>query len=445
MARPVMVNAFDPDRAENLDAETAKLLSRHRKVLGPSYRLFYERPLHVARGEGVWLFDVNGDRFLDVYNNVPVVGHCHPTVVDAIARQASTLNTHTRYLFDALVQYAERLVATFPAELGNAMFTCSGSEAADLAVRIAACYTGGTGIIVTANAYHGVTSAVAAFSPSLGDGVALGNHVRTVAAPNVDREGVGVGQRLAADVGAAVEDLERQGIRPSALICDSIFASDGIYPDPPGFLAAAVDRIRKAGGLFIADEVQSGFGRTGQSMWGFSRHGVTPDLVILGKPMGNGMPIAGVVARPELLEEFGRGARYFNTFAGNPVSCAAALAVLDVIERESLLANAATVGNLLFQGLKAIAKHTPTISDVRGAGLFLGVEFVTDRTSRLPAPELATAVVNRLRDHKVLISACAPNGNVLKIRPPLVFSPDHTQLFLGAFRDVLKELDLTEA
>lgn len=445
MTRPVMVNAFDPERAGSLDAETASLLSRHRKVLGPSYRLFYERPLHVIRGEGVWLIDINGDRFLDVYNNVPAVGHCHPAVVDAIARQAATLNTHTRYLFDALVQYAERLVATFPTELANTMFTCSGSEAADLAARIAAFYTGGTGIIVTDNAYHGVTSAVAAFSPSLGNGVPLGCHVRTVAAPNVGHEGASVGQRLAADVDAAVEDLERHGIRPSAFICDSIFASDGIYPDPPGFLAAAVDRIRAAGGLFIADEVQPGFGRTGQSMWGFPRHGLTPDLVILGKPMGNGMPIAGVVARPELLKEFGRSARYFNTFAGNPVSCAAALAVLDVIERESLLANAATVGNLLLDGLKAIAEHTPTISDVRGAGLFLGVEFVTDRTSRLPAPELATAVVNRLRDHKVLIGACGPNGNVLKVRPPLVFSPDHTQLFLGAFRDVLKELELTEA
>jgi 4-aminobutyrate aminotransferase-like enzyme len=442
MNRPTMINAFDPSRADDLAAETKRLIERRSRVLGPSYRLFYERPIHVVRSEGVWLIDVHGDKYLDVYNNVPCVGHCHPTVVEAIARQSSVLNTHTRYLFDSVVDYAERLVATFPNALGNVMFTCTGSEAVDLATRIACSQTRGSGIIVTANAYHGVTSAVAAFSPSLGAGVALGSHVRTVPAPDTYRVNADVALRLASDVEAAAQDLKRHGIQPAAFICDSIFSSDGVYVDPPGFLAPAVERIRAAGGLFIADEVQPGFARTGHSMWGFARHNVTPDLVVLGKPMGNGMPIAGVVARPELLEEFGRKSRYFNTFAGNPVSCAAASAVLDVIERDDLLKNAASVGALLLQGLKAIARDTPSIGDVRGAGLFLGVEFVTDHTTRGPAPELALSVVNRLRERNVLISASGPHGNVLKIRPPLVFTVDHAALFLDTLREVVRDLDL---
>jgi 4-aminobutyrate aminotransferase-like enzyme len=437
MTAATMINAFDMSRVEGLAPETERLLARRAKVLGPSYRLFYERPIHVVRGDGVWLTDVRGDRYLDVYNNVPAVGHCHPAVVEAVALQASVLNTHTRYLVDTVVNYAERLLATFPAELGNVIFTCTGSEAADLAARIACSYTGGSGIIVTANAYHGVTSAVAAFSPSLGSGVPLGTNVRTVPAPDTYRQGEDGARRLADNVEAAAQDLKRHGIQPAAFICDSIFSSDGIYPDPPGYLAPAVERIRAAGGLFVADEVQAGFARTGHSMWGFTRHNVTPDLVILGKPMGNGMPIAAVVARPEVLEEFGRKSRYFNTFAGNPVSCAAALAVLDVIERESLLKNAAHVGALLLDGLRSLASDTPTMGDVRGAGLFIGVEFVTDRITKMPAPDAALAVVNRLRDRGVLISASGPMGNVLKIRPPLVFSADNASLFLSVLHDVV--------
>ena len=290
--QPLMVNSFDPERAAPESPAIAALLARRARVLGPSYRLFYERPVHVVRAQGVRLYDDAGESYLDVYNNVPSVGHCHPRVVEAVARQAATLNTHTRYLYDVVLDYAERLIATFPLVLGNVMFTCTGSESSDLALRIAHSHTKGTGIIVTANGYHGLTAAVAEASPSLGEGVPLGSHVRVVAAPDAYRLGADrVGDRFAADVKAAIDDMRRHGIKPAALLFDSIFSSDGILSHPPGFISGAVEIIRAAGGLYIADEVQPGFGRTGGGMWGFSRHNVIPDLVVLGKPMGNGLPI----------------------------------------------------------------------------------------------------------------------------------------------------------
>lgn len=438
--QPLMINAFDPDTAKDLPAATRDLLARRARVLGPSYKLFYESPVHFVRAEGVWLYDAEGQAYLDVYNNVPAVGHCHPAVVEAVARQMSVLNTHTRYLYDIVLSYAERLVATFPAELSNAMFTCTGSEANDLALRIARTHTGGSGIIVTENAYHGITAAVAEASPSLGPGVPLGAHVRTVLAPDAYRGGPQVGAAFGAAVAEAASDLLRHGIRPAALIVDTVFSSDGVFSDPTGFLQPAVQAIRDAGGVFIADEVQPGFGRLGDGMWGFARHGVVPDLVTLGKPMGNGLPIAGVVAKPELLGRFASEARYFNTFGGNPVSCAAAMAVLEVIEREGLIANAKRVGAQLQRGLMGLAEKYPVIGDVRGAGLFIGAELVEDRGTKAVNPELASAIVNRLRDRRVLISASSPCGNVLKIRPPLPFSQAHADQFLDTLASVLEEL-----
>jgi 4-aminobutyrate aminotransferase-like enzyme len=352
----------------------------------------------------------------------------------------SVLNTHTRYLYDIVLSYAERLVATFPAQLSNAMFTCTGSEANDLALRIARTHTGGSGIIVTENAYHGITAALAEASPSLGPGVPLGPHVRTVPAPDAYRAGADVGRAFGASVAEAAADLLRHGIRPAALIVDTVFSSDGVFSDPAGFLAPAVQAIRDAGGIFIADEVQPGFGRLGDGMWGFARHGVVPDLVTLGKPMGNGLPIAGVIAKPELLGRFATEARYFNTFGGNPVSCAAAMAVLEVIEREGLVANSRQVGAHLQRGLLALAEKYPMIGDVRGAGLFIGAELVTDRATKVPNPELASAIVNRLRDRRVLISASSPCGNVLKIRPPLPFSEANADQFLDILGSVLAEV-----
>jgi 4-aminobutyrate aminotransferase-like enzyme len=428
-----MINAFDPRATNGVAPREQAMIARRQKLLGPAYRLFYSNPVHLVRGEGVWLYDPDGNRYLDVYNNVASVGHCHPHVVAALSRQAAVLNTHTRYLNDTILDYAEKLLAHFPPELSHVMFTCTGSEANDLAYRAACSFTGGTGMIVTRLAYHGVTVAISGMSPSLGDGITLGEHVRTVPAPDLYRSGgEDVGAAMARHVRAAIADMQAHGIRPAALLVDTIFSSDGVFSDPAGFLAPAVAAIREAGGLFIADEVQPGFGRTGDGMWGFSRHGLVPDMVTMGKPMGNGHPIAGTVARPEILERFGSRTRYFNTFGGNPVSCAVGQAVLEVIEREGLVANARDTGAYLRAGFETLAERFPIIGDVRGAGLFVGVELVTDRDRKTPATAETARLVNGLRDRRVLISAAGPHANVLKIRPPLVFQREHADLFLDA-------------
>ncbi|WP_108026702.1 aspartate aminotransferase family protein [Burkholderia mayonis] len=437
-----MLNAFDPTSRAGEMALERDLIDRRQRVLGPTYRLFYENPLHIVRGDGVWLYSNDGTPYLDTYNNVASVGHCHPHVVNAIARQAATLNTHTRYLHEGIVDYAERLLATFPSELSQMIFTCSGSEANDLALRIARRRTRGTGVIVTKLAYHGVTSAVAAISPSLGEGVPLSFDVRTVAPPDGYRNQTArVAETFANAVRNAIDDLHRHGVRPAALLVDTVFSSDGVFTAPAGFLAPAVDAIHDAGGLFIADEVQAGFGRTGSQMWGFLRHGIVPDVVTLGKPMGNGHPIAGLAAKSELLEEFGAESRYFNTFGGNPVSCAAASATLDVIEQEGLQTNAAQVGSYLRDGFQQLAGRHDLIGDVRGDGLFIGVELVNDRSDRTPAADLTLRFVNAMRERRVLISATGLHGNVLKLRPPLCFNHANADLVLGTANDVFEALN----
>ncbi|MGL4278837.1 MAG: aspartate aminotransferase family protein, partial [Albidovulum sp.] len=384
-----------------------------------------------------WLYDKDGNAYLDAYNNVACVGHCHPRVVAAMAAQAATLATHTRYLHDGILAYAERLLASFPAELSHAMFTCTGSEANDLALRIAREHTGGTGVIVTDNAYHGVTSAIAELSPSFGPGVPLGAHVRTIPAPDPRHYGADVGTGFAAAVTAAAADLSRHGIKPAALLVDTIFSSDGVFADPKGFLAPAVQAIRDAGGLFIADEVQPGFARTGEAMWGFMRHGIVPDIVTMGKPMGNGYPIAGLVVRPGIVAGFGSKVRYFNTFGGNAVAAATANAVLDVIAEEGLLENARVTGAYLADGLRDLAKRHEALGEVRAAGLFAGVDV---ERGGAPDAALAANIVNGLRQKRVLISATAKAGNVLKIRPPLTFSRENADLFLSRLDEVLGAL-----
>ncbi|WP_458097721.1 aspartate aminotransferase family protein [Roseomonas sp. WA12] len=434
-----MINAFDPRHAAALNPREQAMVERRQRLLGPAYRLFYEHPVHLVRGEGAWLFDAEGNRYLDCYNNVASLGHAHPRVVEAIARQAARINTHTRYLHETVLDYAEALLATLPAALGHVMFTCTGSEANDLALRIARAHTGGEGIVVTSLAYHGVTSALAQLSPSLGEGVPLGRHVATVAAPDLYRGGAEMPARFAADVAAAFADLRRHGIRPCALLVDTMFTSDGVFPDPAGFLAGAAEAARAAGALFIADEVQPGFGRTG-AMWGFQRHGAEPDIVTMGKPMGNGHPLAGLAIRPELLERFGGQVRYFNTFGGNPVSAAAGLAVLEVLRDEGLPANAAAVGAHMLDGLRALLARHPIIGDVRGAGLSIGVELVQDRATKEPATEATARIVNALRERRVLISASGPGANILKIRPPLCLTQEQAGLFLETLDAVLGEV-----
>jgi 4-aminobutyrate aminotransferase-like enzyme len=435
-----MVNAYIPGRAK-LEPALDAMIERRDALLGPAYRLMYEHPLHIVRGEGVWLIDPQGRRYLDVYNNVTSLGHCHPAVTEAICTQVRTLATNTRYLHDTILELAERLLASVPeTQLAHLMLTCTGSEANDLAYRIAKVRTGGTGVIVTDTAYHGITDTVSQFSPSLGPTVDLGAHVRLVPAPRqYHAGGEDLGERFTRDVEAAIADLRRHGIKPAALIVDSLFTSDGILPEPAGFLKGAVDAIKRAGGLFIADEVQPGFGRTGEHMWGFQRHGVMPDIVTLGKPMGNGQPIAGLLATSDALEDFGRYSRYFNTFAGNTVSCAAALAVLKTIEQEGLVQHAGKVGKVLRDGIAELAGRHEAIGDVRGAGMFVGVELVTDRGTRAPDRWLTSQVVNRLRDKGVLLSACAMGHNVLKIRPPLVLTAEQAGMVIEALDASLSE------
>lgn len=430
-----MVNAYVPGKG-NLSAEDQALVARRVRALGPAYRLFYETPVHLVRGEGVWLYDAEGNAYLDTYNNVASVGHCHPAVVAATARQAAVFASHTRYLHDTVLDYAERLLGHFPPELSHVMFTCTGSEANDLAFRIARAHTGGTGFIVTENAYHGVTYAIAGMSPSLGEGVALGEHVRTVKAPDPLRMTGDLGAAFAAEVQAAIDDMLRHGIKPAGLIVDTIFSSDGVYEGPKGFLAPAVAAIRAAGGVFIADEVQPGFGRCGETMWGFQRHGVLPDMVSLGKPMGNGYPVAGLVMQPGVIAAFGAKARYFNTFGGNAVAAATAMAVLEVIESEGLQENARVVGDYFAQGLRDLAKRHDCLGPLRAAGLFLGQDIIAG-DALTPDAARTSRIVNGLRAARVLISATGPRSNVLKIRPPLVFSKANVDHFLQAFDQVL--------
>ena len=426
-----MINAYDSAQAEALSPDDRALIDRRAKALGPAYRLFYDQPLHITRSEGVWLWDKDGRKYLDAYNNVASVGHCHPRVVEAITQQLGVLNTHTRYLHENVVTYAERLLATMPDALGHVMFTCTGSEANDIALRIARSYTRREGVIVTRLAYHGLTEAVAELSPSLGDFIPRSPRIRLIDAPDTLRiPAAEQGAKLAADLAQAIAEMRADGIEPAAFIVDTIFSSDGLHPDPAGFLQPAVDLIRAEGGLFIADEVQPGFARTGDAFWGFQRHGLVPDMVTMGKPMGNGFPLSGTAMRPELVQEFGEKARYFNTFGGNPVAAAAGMAVLDVIADEGLQNNAATVGGALKNGLQDIAARYPEIGHVRGAGLFLAVECVTSRATNAPDAARAKFVVNHMRQNGVLISATGPGANVLKIRPPLVLQQPEAALFL---------------
>ncbi|MEQ6899999.1 aspartate aminotransferase family protein [Nocardioides sp. YIM 152588] len=429
-------NAYrpDPDRPGGDDP----LVARRQRALGPAYRLFYDEPVHLVRGSGTTLWDADGRAYLDAYNNVASVGHAHPRVVAAVAEQAATLNTHTRYLDELLVGYAEELLGTFPAGMDQVMFTCTGSEANDLAVRIARRATGGTGVIVTAEAYHGNTDLVTGLSPSLGSGAELGPHVWTVAAPDpVRRADEDPGAALAAEVRRVLDEMAAAGVRPAALLVDTALSSDGVHTHPAGLLAGAVAEVRAAGGLLIADEVQPGFARTGSAFWGFERHGLAPELATLGKPMGNGMPIAAVVGRAAVIDAFASAVPYFNTFGGNHVSVAAARTVLAVIEEEGLRANAAAVGERLRRHVRELAADHPEIADVRGDGLYVGIELVAEPGGTEPGTARARDVVNGLRREGVLCSVCGPFGSTLKVRPPLVFSPADADRFAEALAGVL--------
>ncbi len=431
------LNAFREAQPGTLADDVAALVARRRKAFGAASVLFYREPLKMVRAEGAYLYASDGRRYLDFYNNVPTVGHCHPKVVEAVCKQLAEINIHSRYLHVTIHDYAEKLLATFPNELSNIVFTCTGSESNDLALRIAKKASGGTGFIVTEAAYHGNTAAVTEISPSSYKTGAPPPHVRIVPAPDPSAFPGKLGNGFAKAVRDAIAAMEADGIRFAGLIADSIFSSDGVFADPPGFLGPAVKAVHKAGGLFIADEVQPGFGRTGAGMWGFARHGVMPDIVTMGKPMGNGYPVAGLVTRPALLSAFAEDFGYFNTFAGSPAGAAAGLAVLEVIEEEDLIGHAARVGDHLRSRLGELRGRYPAVAAVRGAGLYLGVEFRGGPDLTAPAADLATAMINGLRERGILIGAAGRFGNVLKIRPPLCVTADHADELVEQMEDIL--------
>ena len=417
-------------------------LTRRRGVLGSALSpLTYERPLHLVRGEGVWLFDADGRRFLDAYNNVPVVGHAHPAVVEAIASQAARLNTNTRYLHETVVLLAERIVAGMPPGLDTVMFVNSGSEANDLAWRLATAYTDGTGGIVSRWSYHGLTAAIADLSSSEWPRGEQPRTVETITAPNPyrgpHRDEPDPDGASAAELDAAVALLADRDVRAAALYLDGMFTADGIVPPSARYLELLSSRAREAGVVFVADEVQSGHGRSGDGLWSFGSAGITPDIVTLGKPMGNGHPIAAVVVRSEIVDHFGVDHEFFSTYGGNPVACAAALAVLDVIDREGLVANAGVVGAGLADGIRGLAASHPAIGDVRGRGLMVGVDLVEDPVTREPVPALAAQVMNGMREGGVLVSTTGREGNVLKIRPPLVITADEAPIIVSALDESL--------
>ena len=419
-----------------------ELIERRRRVLGSALEpLSYRRPLHLVRGDGVWMYDRDGRRYLDAYNNVPVVGHSHPRVVDAIASQAATLNTNTRYLHEHVVELAERLTASMPDGLDTVMFVNSGSEANDLAWRLATTVSGCDAGIVTDWAYHGVTHAIAEFSPSEWPRGVQPPTVEVYPAPNTYRgpyaDAPLPAEVARAEISGAVQRMEARGRRPAALFVDATFTSDGIFVPPPEVLRAAVDTARENGALYVADEVQAGFGRTGDGLWGFAAWGRAPDIVTLGKPMGNGHPIAAVITRSDIVDRFGEQTTYFSTFGGNPVACAAALAVLDVIEDEGLVENARTIGGWLRNAFGELARRHAVIGDVRGRGLMIGVELVTDDSHRTPSPDAAAAVREAMAEGGVLVGTCGRAGNTLKIRPPLSIRREEAELIVSVLDEVL--------
>ena len=423
-------------------------LARRRELVGPSVSIAYRQPVRIVRGWKQYLYDDEGHRYLDAYNNVPHVGHCHPHVVNAASQQMSVLNTNTRYLHDGLEEYAERLTATLPDRLRVCVFVSSASEANELAIRMARAYTGRRDMLVLEAAYHGNTTTLVDISPYKHAGPGgLGAPDWVHVAPLADdyrgpykRSDSDAGPKYAADLARMLEALHTRGCELAAFIAESCPSVGGQILFPPGYLAGVYQSVRDAGGVCIADEVQTGLGRIGTHFWGFEQQGVVPDIVVMGKPLGNGHPLAAVVTTRAIADAFDNGMEYFSTFGGNTVSCAVGSAVLDVIRDEALQAHALRVGSRMLDGLRAIARRHQLIGDVRGSGLFLGVELVRDRDTLEPAAEEATYVSNRMREERILLGTDGPLHNVIKIRPPMPFSAENADQLVDALDRVLGEI-----
>ena len=434
------------DTTSKMSDHASRMMTQRERLLGPNVPYFYDNPVHFVRGEGVWLYDHEGRRYLDCYNNVPHVGHCHPRVVEAICKQSGSLNIHSRYLHETMLEYAERLTATFDSSLSTLLYTCTGSEANDVALRMAQSSTGNKGIISTDFTYHGNTSLVMDLATIMPREDGNRAYLRTIPAPDSYHLEQGettkeeMEARVIRHLEAAISSLQASQYGVAAILICPIFANEG-FPDlSDGFLSIIEDKIHEAGGVVIADEVQAGFGRTGTALWGHQQSGFTPDLVTLGKPMGNGYPIAGVVAREDIMHEFRSRNMYFNTFGANPVACAAAMATLDVIEDENLIENAAEVGAYAKQKFIDLQSRYKEIGDVRGSGLFFGGEFVKDRKTKQADEALAKKIMNRMREEGVIMGLIGRKNNLLKIRPPMPFSKQHADQLFNTLEHVLSRV-----
>ncbi len=437
-----------PDEAVDADCGASPLVLARRRdaCVSPSLSLSFREPIKVVRGRGARLYTEQGREILDLVNNVAHVGHAHPHVVAAIERQEALLNTNTRYLHDGLVSYAERLTSLLPDELDTCFLVCSGSEANDLALRLARAFTGGRDVVVVDGAYHGNLGTLVEISPYKFDGPGGSGrprHVQVAAMPD-SYNGLFAGEsdaprRYADSVAAAFSRIVRQQRRPAAFFCESALGCGGQIILPAGYLRGAFEHARGAGAVCVADEVQVGFGRLGRNFWAFEDHDVVPDILTLGKPIGNGYPLAAVITRREIAEAFANGMEYFNTFGGNPVACAAGHAVLDVLEKDRLQEHARVLGDAWLEDLQALMARHALIGDVRGRGLFIGIELVLDRESRAPAAAAASHVVEFLKDRGIQISIDGPRYNVLKIKPPMVISASDAARVVAALDEALED------
>ena len=444
---PNLLLGIPADRFPAKEPDFSETLAARRALLGKNLSVSYQHPLKIVRGWMQYLYDDTGRAYLDVYNNVPLIGHSHPRVVKAAQAQLALLNTNTRYLHDNVNRYAERLTRLLPEPFRVCFFVNSGSEANELALRLARARTGHEDVIVLEHAYHGCTSALIDISPYKFDGPGgSGKKPWVHVAPLADdyrgpyrRDDKQAGAKYARHVAEILERTRAEGRGIAAYIAETLPSVGGQIVFPPGYLAEVYGHVRGAGAVCVADEVQVGFGRLGTHFWGFETQGVVPDIVVLGKPIGNAFPLAAVITTQEIADSFSNGMEFFSTFGGNPVACAAGLAVLDVLEEEQLQAHALRVGAHLINGLKALQERHALIGDVRGSGLFLGIDFVLDRDTREPAPLQASYVVNRLRDCDILTGTDGPHHNVIKLRPPLVFSEADADLFVETLGAILQE------
>ena len=425
---------------------TDNLIRRRAAALAPSYYHAFAEPLHIVRGDAVWMWDTAGKRYLDCYNNVPSIGHCHPHVTSALTAQAQVLNTHTRYLHEGIVTLAERLLAKLPSSIDCAAFSCTGSEANDLALQMARRFTGAEGVAVFDHSYHGNTALTLAASPSEYPADERPDWLCVLEPPNLFRGPYRsgdpeAGPKYLALAVQAMDALEARGQRLACIMVDASWDANGPLVAPPGYVAALCQEARKRGGLVICDEVQAGYCRMGAHWWGFEDYGITPDIVTCGKPMGAGHPVAATLARRDVAQALADSSVYFNTFGGNPVSAAVANAVIDVIENEGLLANAARTGAYFRAALETLQMSLPVIGAVQGAGLFYGLDMISDAETRAPLSRADMARLgNLIADEGVITGTSGAMGQTLKLRPPLTFGPEHVDITIAAIDRALARL-----